>query len=197
MDNQHLLFALISAIVGISCFVPYIRDIFLNKTTPHSYSWLVWAILEVTGAVAMFGGGAGFGIASLSIGAVLCAFVFFLSLRYGTKNVTKFDTVCLAGALFAFILYLLTHNALASVILVACIDLIAFLPTFRKVFAEPYTETLATYFLSALSSAFALGALSFFTLTTSLYLISLIFTNTFTVVLILIRRKYTRSHNIN
>lgn len=140
----------------------------------------------------MFSGGAGSGIASLSIGAVLCAFVFLLSFRYGTKNITKFDAGCLVGALLVFILYLLTHDALISIILVALIDIIAFFPTFRKVFAEPYSETTATYFLSACSSAFALGALSVFTVTTSLYLISLIFTNLTCGILILVRRRYVK-----
>jgi hypothetical protein len=192
MVNQHLLFAVASSVAGIFCFAPYIRDIFLGKTTPHSYSWLVWAMLQTTGVIAMFSSGAGIGIASLSIGAVLCIFVFSLSLKYGTKNITAFDTSCLAGALLAFILYLLTHNALASIILVALIDIVAFLPTFRKTFAEPYSETEATYFLSALSSTLALGALSAFTVTTSLYLVSLIFTNLTCGILILVRRRYVK-----
>jgi len=192
MGNPHILFALISALAGISCFIPYIHDIFLRKTTPHSYSWLIWAILEVTGVVAMLGGGAGLGIASLSVGAILCLFVFLLSFRYGTKNVTTFDAGCLIGALCIFIVYLLTHNSLLSVILVALIDIVAFFPTFRKVFAEPYTETKLTYFLSAFSSALALGALATFTFTTSFYLISLIFTNLTCGVLIMVRRKYTK-----
>ena len=122
----------------------------------------------------MLSSGAGIGVASLSIGAVLCAFVFFLSLWYGTKNVRLFDTVCLGGALIAISSYFFLHDALLSIIVVSVTDLVGFLPTLRKAYEEPHTETALTYVLSSLSSVFAILALSTITVTTSLYLFSLI-----------------------
>jgi hypothetical protein len=188
MDTPRSLFAMASFVVGISCFVPYIRDIFLHKTTPHIYSWLIWAILQVTGAVAMFNSGAGWGITPLVLGATLCASVFILSFKYGTKNITRLDLVCLISALAIFCFYLFTRQALLSVILVSVIDIIGSLPTFRKAYAEPFTETASTYVLSAIADGFALGALANFGLTTSLYLFTLIIVDGICSVLIIVRR---------
>ncbi len=189
MFSYLIVFAFLSAVVGVSCFIPYIRDIFLGKTKPHAYSWLIWVMLQATGVAAMLGGGAGWGALSLAIGAGLCGFVFLLSLRYGTKNITTFDMICFAGALLALGVYWVLRDPLLSVVFVTIIDLVAFLPTFRKTFEEPWTETPSTYFLSGASSTLALGALSSFNVTTSLYLISLIITNWLCAGMIMVRRR--------
>lgn len=184
-----IIFALASSLIGISCFVPYIRDIFIHKTKPHSYSWLVWTILQGTGAIAMFQGGAGIGVTSLAIGAFLCGFIFVLSFFYGTKNITTFDTACLIASLISLIFYFFAKDPLLTVILVSLIDFIGFIPTLKKSYFEPETETSSTYFLSGLSSILALGALEQFTPTTSLYLFSVVFTNLLCAILLFFRKK--------
>ena len=187
--NIKLVFVILSSLIGISCFIPYIQDIFRGITKPHSYSWLIWTILQITGAIAMVSSGAGIGATSLVIGAILCCFVFTLSIFYGTNNIKIFDIVCLIGALLAIIIYFFIHDALFSIIVVTITDIIGFLPTLRKSYEEPKTETPLTYILSSISSFFALGALSLFTLTTSIYLISLVISNGLCAFIILIRRK--------
>lgn len=186
--NFHTIFAALSAIIGIGSFVPYIRDIFRLKTTPHSYSWLIWALLQGTGALAMLSAGASWGALSVTIGAFLCASVFLLSLRYGTTNITAFDTVCFIGALLATAVWFSLHDALLAIVLVSLIDLLAFLPTFRKAYVEPHSETTATYVLSGIADGLALFALGAFSVTTSLYLFTLVITNFACAGIILFRR---------
>ena len=188
--NLQTIFAVLASIIGIVPYVPYVRDIFRRKTTPHSYSWLIWTILQVTGALAMFASGAGLGVLYLLIGAVMCAFVFILSLRYGTKNVTRFDAVCLTGALSATAVWFFLHDAFLSVILVALIDLVAFLPTFRKAYEEPWSETLSMYIFSGVAQVLSLASLSSYTITTSLYLITLATANAAFTAMVLIRRAH-------
>ena len=166
----HILFASISSIISILCFVPYLRDILRGTTRPHSYTWFIWAALQAIVAQAMWSGGAGIAIASSVIGAVLCAIIFLLSLRYGTKHITTFDTACFIGALGAMAAYLLFHDALLSVVFATLTDLIGTLPTLRKAYQEPRTETASTHLLSSGAGAFALLALATFSLTTMLYI---------------------------
>lgn len=169
MDTKIVL-AGISSLIGIACFIPYVRDIFRNTTKPHSYTWFIWTVLQAIAAAAMWSGGAGVAIASSVIGAVLCGFIFLLSLKRGFKGVTRFDTVCLFGALVALVAYLFFHDPLVSIIFATLTDIIGFLPTFRKAYREPRTETASTHLLSAASGMFAIAAIANFTLTTSLYL---------------------------
>ena len=185
----EFIFVILSSVFAIGCFLPYIRDIFKGKTKPHIYSWFIWFILQSIGVLAMYKSGAGLGIASLLIGTIFCFFIFTLSFKYGTKNIKIFDKVCLAGALLSIITYFFLHDILLSVIVITITDFIGFLPTFRKSYEEPDTETSLTYILSALSSTFALFSLAIFSFTTSFYIISLIITNGLCAFIILYRRR--------
>lgn len=187
--NFRLFFAGASTLLSIFSYFPYIRNIFRHQTKPHSFSWLIWTILQSTGVIVMFSSGAGWGAASLAVGAILCTFVFFLSFRYGTHNIKFFDKVCLTGALIAIVIYVFLHNPLLSVIVVTATDLLGFLPTIRKAYEEPGTETASLYFIVTISCALAIGALTTITLTTSLYLSSLIITNAVCGFVIIYRRQ--------
>lgn len=186
--NYQILFTILSVVIGIYCFIPYIRDIFKGTTKPHLYTWFIWTVLQTVGVLAMLNAGARFGTASLALGAVLCFFIFILSFFYGTKNIKFFDKICLVGALIAVFIYFFLNDPFWSVIVVTVTDLVGFLPTIRKSFEEPETETFSTYFFSSLSSLFALGALSYFSFTTAVYLISLVLSNGICAVVILIRK---------
>lgn len=175
--NLKPIFAVLASVLAVGCMIPYIADIFRRKTTPHSYSWLVWSLLQLTAVLAMLRAGAGIGAFSMGASATLNSFTFLLSLHFGTKNITAFDKCCLAGALSALLVYFLLHNALLSVIVIALTDLVAFLPTFRKSYEEPQSETPSMYFFAGISCVFALLALSDFNLATSLYLFVILVTN--------------------
>ncbi len=188
--DLKLISGIIAGLLGIICFIPYLRDIFKKKTTPHSYSWFIWGILQVTGIVAIITNEGGYyGTLGIAAGAVFCVITFFLSLKYGTRNITKTDTVSFIAALVAIVIWILTKNAMYSVILISLIDFIGFIPTMRKGYEEPQSETVSTYALAALSNVFALLALSSYSISTSLYLASLVLSNSLFVGLLLIRRR--------
>ncbi len=182
------IFGIVAAIIGLVSFFPYLRDIFLRKTTPHIYSWLVWSILQTIGVVAMIMGHAGFGSLGLLAGGLVSISVSLLSFRYGTKNITKFDTVCLVGALLTVLIYFLQKDALTAVILITVIDFIGFLPTYRKGYFEPRSETVTLYLLSAISNVCALFAIENYSLVTTLYIGSLVVTNLIIVSILSFRR---------
>lgn len=184
-----IIFAILASIIYIIGPIPYVRDIFLHKTKPHSYSWLIWCVLQTTIAVVMLRGGAGEGSVPVILSSIICGFIFILSLWHGTSNIKSFDLICLIGALFAIGIYLFLHNGLLSVILVVAIDFIALLPTLRKTYQEPNTETMSLYLLGFLGHIFSLFAIANFTIITSLYLISVAITNFACVGVILLARK--------
>ena len=192
--NIKFSLAILSSLLQFLAYYPYFRDIAKRKTQPHMYSWLIWGVLQLTGTAAIFKGEGGYGAWALLLGGLLCLCVFSLSFKFGTKNIIKFDVLCLIGALFAFIAYIFVSNPLYSIILVTLIDLIAFLPTFRKGFEEPNSETVSTYFLSVLVNILGLIALQYYSATTLLYGLSLVITNGLFCILLIQRR---RNLNIN
>lgn len=188
MDIKTL-YGYIAAVIGIACFIPYIRDMFRKTTQPHIYTWLIWTILQVTGVIAMYNNGAGIGALALAIGALFCAAICLLSLKLGTKNITLFDTICLIGALGATGIYVFLHQPLLSVILISAIDFTGFLPTLRKAYYEPWTETLSMYMLFVLSGIFSVMALAHYSLITTFYPLTLIVINTLGTIMIWWRRR--------
>lgn len=189
MITIKIFLGLIAGIVGALSFFPYFRDIFLHKTKPHMYTWLIWSLLQGTSVFIMLYGNAGIGVLPFVIGTILCGSIFILSFKYGTKNITLIDKICLIGAIVALIFYIFLHDPVSSIILVALIDFIGFIPTFKKSYIEPNTETASTYIISAISSVLAIIALFNYSFITIFYPITLVLTDTICWLIIIKKNK--------
>jgi hypothetical protein len=95
---------------------------------------------------------------------------------------------CLIGALITVGIYLLQKDPLVAVILITLIDFIGFLPTYRKGYFEPQSETITLYLMRAISNMFALAAITDYSFVTTLYVGSLVVTNLIIVIILSARR---------
>ena len=75
----------------------------------------------------------------------------------------------------------------------ALVDFVGFLPTFRKGFEEPFTETASTFVMSAVANGLSIIALQNYSVTTVLYIGSLFFTNSSFATMILVRRIFLKN----
>lgn len=191
-----LIFGLLSSFLAIVCCIPYLKDIVKRKTEPHMYSWLVWTILQGVGVAAQLKDGAGYGAWALGIGAVFCFVIFILSFKYGTKNISRFDLFCLISSVGAIGIYIFINDPIWATIVVAVVDFVGFLPTFRKGFEEPFTETVSTFIMSGIANLLSIIALQHYSVTTVLYLGSLFFTNSSFSTMILLRRKLLKKQQM-
>ncbi len=177
-----------SALLGVGYF-SYFKDIFLKKTKPHLYTWLVWGITQGTATVALWHGGGGLGVVSLSVGTFLVCMIFLLSFKYGTKNITRFDTFVLISALLAIFVWWQMDNPLLAVFMVSVIDGLGYIPTFRKTFANPWSETTffwATMIFVDILAMFSNSQYNFLTMT---YLTTLMVLNFVVLMICVYRRK--------
>lgn len=152
------------------------------------YSWLVWTILQATATIAILRENlfwSALGVAALGL---VSGVVFLLSFKYGTKNITMFDTACLIGALIAIGVWVFAHDVTLSIVLITVIDFIGFLPTYRKGYEEPHSETLFLYVCSAFSNFFSLLSITQYSIASSLYVTSLVVSNVIFVSIVLTRR---------
>lgn len=191
--DVKLTLALLSTVIAVVAYYPYIRDVLYKKTKPHAYTWLVWALTQGTATAALWYGGGNFAAISLTVGTVLVVTVFFLSLKYGTKNITKSDTLVLAGALLAIVVWWQLNNPLLAVLIVSAIDALGYIPTLRKSFEEPWSETLSFWIAMVAASVLALLANGEYNLLTVTYLATLASANLVVVILCVLRRR-TISH---
>ena len=161
----------------------------MGKTKPHLYTWLIWAITQGTATAALIYGGGKFGSISLIIGTVLVLVIFIFTFKYGTKNITKSDTITLIVALLAVVVWWQLENPLLTVLLVSAIDGIGYIPTFRKSYKEPYSETISFWILMAIAAILSILANSEYNLLTVTYLAVLAVANIIVASICLIRRK--------
>ena len=188
--NLKLIFAIVATITIIGgSFLPYLRDIFRGKTKPHAYTWLIWTITQGTAVAGLIKGKGGWGSLSFIIGVALCFFIFLLSLKYGTRNITKSDTIVLIAALSAIVVWWQLENPLLAVFMVSVIDVLGYIPSFRKTFEDPWTETVISWVFFSIANILTIFALSEYNLLTLTYLVTITFANLILLAICLIRRR--------
>ena len=194
MDIKIIL-TIIATIIGVVAFFLYLKDTFSLKTKPHAYTWLIWAITQGTAVFGIWYGGGGWGALNLAVGTFFVIAVFFFSLKYGTKNITKSDTAILIAALSAIVVWWQLDKPLISEIMVSVIDVIGYVPSFRKSYQEPWSETLISWVLFSTSNIFAILALKEYNLLTVTYLAAITSANIALFLFCFFRRKFVPKPN--
>lgn len=188
--NYSIFLSIVAASFGILAFFPYIRDIVNKKTKPHLYTWLIWSITQGIGFFAVLKGGGGWASLSLGIGTLLVFATTILSIKRGTSSITKFDTGILLLAIGSIFVWWKFNQPVVSVVLVSLIDVIGYVPTFRKAYHNPWSETLTTWGLFSASNLVALSILEQFNLLTVTYLLAMTSANIVLICLCLVRRNH-------
>jgi hypothetical protein len=180
--------AIVAAILAIAGNLPYVRDVLMRRVQPHPYTWFVWSIVSATVFFGQVAKGAGIGALPTFASEIFTIIIFLLSLRYGFKGIQRIDTVFLFIALAGLVPWALTKDPTISVIVAVSIDVVAFIPTFRKTWREPSTETPLLYGTNVLRHMLALFSLQAYNIATTLHSIAMITTNTGMVVILALRK---------
>ncbi len=184
-----LILAILASVLTLLAYVPYLKDIFRKETKPHLYTWLVWAITQGTATVALIKGGGGSSAISTTVGVILVLLILFLSFKYGTKNIKKSDTIVLIVALLAIVVWWQLNNIFLAVLMVTLIDGIGYIPTYRKTFQEPWSETPSFWLLIGSAMVLTLISNAEYNFLTVAYLSVLAVSNFALFLIITIRRK--------
>ena len=179
----------ITIFLSLVGYLPYIRDIHRKKTKPHAFSWIIWTLVTFIIGFAQLAAGSGWG----AVHNLVTGFVDLVILVYAFKNKAKdikpVDIVLFALALISIALWKITHDPTNAIILVTAISVFAFVPTFRKTWKNPDSETLSSYAIAGVKYCLAIGAISTYGFATLLYPIALISMNVSLVTIMLIRRR--------
>ena len=184
-----LIISLFATALVVYGYIPYFKDIFLGKTKPHLYTWLVWTITFGTATMALWRGGGSYGAIGMVTGMLLVFSIFVLSFKYGTKNITRSDKIVLIAALLAIFVWWQLNSPLLAVLMVSVIDGLGYIPTFRKSFEEPWSETLSYWFIMALADILIIISLAEYNFLTVAYLAVLTVANLAVWFICFFRRK--------
>ncbi len=183
-----VLFSIAATTIAVVSYVPYIRDILRGKTKPHAFSWLVWSLLAYIVGIAQLTNGGGLGSLVALTTATIALYIAFAAWTKHRQLITRSDWFYFVAALLAIPIWLLTDNPLFSIILVSAIDLAAFIPTFRKSYHLPYSETLSQSYLSTLKHILTIVAQQQYSWVTILFPLSLAITTAIFTAMLVVRR---------
>lgn len=108
----------------------------------------------------------------------MCILVLVLGLIYkGKLEITKSDTLFLILGLTSLVLWLLAKQPILSTILTTLAGLLGFIPTVRKSWHDPYSETLIFYILNTIRFVLATISLEHYSLITAMYPITWLLVN--------------------
>ena len=167
----------------------YIYTIVRGKTRPHLYAVAMDALISTIVFAGAFSAGAGAGVWSLGVATVLVYFMVILCFKYGTKDVTPIDGFFAGAALLSIIPWILTKDPTLSVVLASLINIVSFMPAFRKTLNDPYSEPLSIWSVNALKHVISLFAVAVFSVATVFYSFSVILLNVVFVGTVLWRRR--------
>lgn len=132
------LLSVLSGIVFIVGYFPYIRAILRGETKPQKASWIIWEALNVIVLAGMYSKHAVNGqIVAVTIGTAVIA---LLSLKYGKPGWTILDKLCLAGAGLAIVLWQTFDSPAIGILTCLVASLVGAIPTFANAWRKPEEE---------------------------------------------------------
>ena len=189
MNYTHWL-VILSVIISIGGSYAYIRDTLAGKTKPNRVSWSMWAIAPLIGTAAAISAGADFWATSrIFLAGFLPLLVFLASFlnKKGYWKLTLFDIACGSLSIIALIAWGIVKSPQLAILLVAIGDGFALLPTVRKAWKFPETETGITYMASLVSVILVIPSIPIWNIENSAFQIYLLAANT--ILLFAIYRK--------
>jgi hypothetical protein len=182
------MFGLLSLLLAVVSYVPYVRSIFVGSTKPHAFTWLVWGTVMAVAFFAQLSDKAGPGSWATGLSAAFCLGIGIIALFRGEEHITRGDWIAFLTTFLAIPLWIVTSDPLWSVLLVTGIDAVAYYPNFRKSYAKPHEELAFKYVLTVIRYLLSLLALEHFTVVTSVYQVVSIFMEIAIVIMLLWRR---------
>ncbi len=189
-----LIYALLSAIIYLSGFIPYIYHIYHGHVVPHPFSWTIGAILS---AINTFGLMAVSGItASLAptIMRSVCLMIWWIIWWFFIRKIkiNTFDYFCLFLAVIAIgiAFFFWVQKAIIPTII---IDILVLSPTLKKIWIAPDSEDPIAWITTTISQFFLLLSLGSFSLETGLFWTYIMSVNALVAAFIILRIRYMKS----
>jgi hypothetical protein len=148
----------LAGVLSLLAFVPYVASILRGQTRPNRATWWVWTVCNGILFASYYAAGErrsawvplSFTVASL--------FVALLSLKRGEGGLSRFDRGCVLSCAAGLILWGLSGSPLTALVINIGVDFAGALPTIRKTYLDPKSESLSAWSLFLAANAVNLFA---------------------------------------
>ena len=165
----------LAGIISLSAYAPYILSILRKETKPNRASWIIWAIVSSIIALSYREAGASYAFLAPVGYAIGSTIVLILSIRNGVGGWTPFDRSCLLGAAVSLVLWRIFDSPISALLINLFIDILGTLPTLRKAWYQPETESKVAWSLFSLGTIVNLFAIEKWIFSMAVYPVSMVF----------------------
>jgi hypothetical protein len=188
--NFYQAMGLFSVALAVASFAPYIIQIRSGTMKPHVFSWIIWSISTAVVYFAQVVADGGPGAWPTGVSGLMTMYVTWLAWSKASDiEITKSDWGFLGAALVSLPAWYITSDPLWAVVILTTIDLLGFGPTIRKLYQNPYEESVLFYLMFTVRSAVSILALESLNMTTLLFPIAMVVSCGAVCVLLLWRRQ--------
>ena len=167
--SMYYILGIVSAVVFVVAYIPYIAAIIKGETKPHPFSWLLWGIIGLINLFFYLKVGAHETLPLAYATSIFPFIVFFLSIKYWKGGFSALDYIVLFLSVASIILYIMFHSATISLAIGILADMFAFMPTIRKTYIDPSSESLSGWGIFLLSYILSVVAISTWTYGVAIY----------------------------
>ncbi len=179
--NIQTVLVIIASLLAIFGNIPYIKDVWKGKITPHPFTWFLWSIVSLVTFFGAWQKGAGLGAIPIFVSEIFTFIIFLLSLKNASKNsfkdIDKQDFIFLMIALLGLVPWYFTKDPTISVVIVVIIDLIAFVPTLMKTYKNPKSENPVLFGSNVVRHILIMFSLDTYNIATTFHSICMIISN--------------------
>lgn len=150
------LLAWLSFVLALLSYLSGAAATFRGQAHPSIISRFFWLCLSITNLLSYMHLGAGSGMFLAVAGSIGSLMIFSLSLRFGYLEFKRSDIITIIGAVSAFFCYIFLDIKLLALAAGLLTHFISGIPTYKKVWREPYSEDLTFWLLFAVASALSL-----------------------------------------
>lgn len=151
-------FVILGALIGLLGALRYVSDTLRGVTVPHRVTWFLWAaapLLAYAVEVSNHVGISSLMALEIGVGPILVFLASFVNPK-AVWTVDRFDYLCGGLSVGGTALWLATSQGWVGITASIVADFLASVPTFRKAWRHPGSETAGTFVLSAVNSGLTL-----------------------------------------
>lgn len=156
MINENFIY--IAALLNLTGSLTYVTHTIQGKTKPNRVSWFIWALAPLIAFAAMQSEGVGIqSLMTFMVGfGPLLVFISSFINRNAYWKIDRFDIVCGILSLIGLILWLVTQTGLIAILFSIIADALAGVPTLRKIYKEPQSESYTLFAFGAVAAVITL-----------------------------------------
>jgi hypothetical protein len=179
-------FVYIGAGISVIGLLPYIRDTYRGDTSPHRVTWFLWGFIPLVTFVVQLHLHVGLvSLTTLVFGLMpLGVLIASVKSHAGAWAITRFDWFCCAISLAGTAVYVVTQRGVLSIVLLLIADFFAGIPTVRKSWTDPTSETWSAFAFSVASTAITLSTVTEWSFAAIAFPLYIVILNTAQVILI-------------